>query len=668
MNDQLKTSFEFCGFRLTPSEHLLVTNGSPVPLSPKAFEILVLFIENPGELITKQDIMQTVWPESYVEESNIQVHISAIRKALGNPELIETVPKKGYRFKGHVEKVDIEPIRSVVALTPADTDDSTTKQESEHAAGSRKYITRGRHGQRLLVFLFGMIVLSVLIVLGVVERSRISAIFHRQANFDLSQLDVRRVTDNGSSFDAALSPDGKFLVYQTLDRDKFSVWLMEPATGSRVQIVTPGDQRRSGFVFSPGGDQLYFISSDRQAGSVSNLYRMPRLGGDPVKILEQLDSAVSFSPDGSEFAFIRNDKTAGESSLMISSIAGDSVRSIASRKLPNLYPTGKRPAWSPDGRSIAVIGRNTDEKFLRVLLVDIGDRSERPLSNENWSAVQDVAWLANSNKLLVTAQDDINFGPLQLWKVSTLDGTAEKVSRELQSYVGLSVDQNASTLVSTRNEAFQNIWVQQGKDFPSAKQIISNKGSGRVDLSWTHDGHILYTSNTDGHSNIFLIDADGSNATQLTNDIFEKRSPIASPDRKYIVFVSSQTGPEQVWRMNPDGSSQRQLTSTKTFLSPQISLDGKWVIFLTWSDGKASIWKTSIDGSEPILLKSDLSFVPKISHDLGMIAFADKTVENQNMTLTVIRFSDGSIVSTFKLPAGTYTNSVEWTPDDKAVL
>jgi Tol biopolymer transport system component/DNA-binding winged helix-turn-helix (wHTH) protein len=668
MNGQEKITFEFCGFRLTPSEQTLTKDGGAVALSPKAFEILVLFVQNPGELITKQDIMQSVWPESYVEESNIQVHISAIRKILGNAELIETVPKKGYRFTGQVVKVDPKAVRDVDTFIPAEGAASTAKQESADTGREREVIPGNYGRSRLVVYAFGAITLLALVIFGVSQRSRLSAMFRRPVNFDLSQMNARRVTDTGSSFDAALSPDGKFLVYQSLDRNKFSVWLMEPASGSHVQIIPPGDQRRSGFVFSPSGDELYFISSDKQAGSVSNLYKIPKLGGDPIKVLDQLDSPISFSPDGLEFAFIRSDKTAGESSVMVSSIDGSGLRSIASRKIPNLYPTGKRPAWSPDGRSIAVIGRNGDEKFLRVFLVNVGDGSENPISDEKWSAVQDVAWLGDSNTILVTAQDDIDFGPLQLWKIAVAGNKAEKVSREIQSYVGLSLDQNARTLVSTRNDAFENIWVQQGYDFPSAKQIITNKGSGRVDLSWTGDGRIAYTSNADGHSNIYLMNADGSNVSPLTNDIFDKRSPIASPDRKYVVFVSSQIGPEQIWRVDLDGSDQRQLTSAKTFLAPQITRDGKWVIYLTWNDGRASIWKTSIDGGESQLLKGDLPYVPKVSPDLKTIAFVEKPADSQDLTLKVISFANDSAVGTYRLPPGTYANSVEWTPDGKAVL
>jgi DNA-binding winged helix-turn-helix (wHTH) protein/TolB-like protein len=101
--------YEFGPFRLEPAEHLLLRERQPVALTPKNFDFLVFLVENHGRLVTKQQIMQAVWPGSYVEEANLTVSISWLRKTLGEKEggrqYIETVPKKGYRFTAAVTKV-----------------------------------------------------------------------------------------------------------------------------------------------------------------------------------------------------------------------------------------------------------------------------------------------------------------------------------------------------------------------------------------------------------------------------------------------------------------------------------------------------------------------------------------------------------------------------------
>jgi DNA-binding winged helix-turn-helix (wHTH) protein/TolB-like protein len=104
--------YEFARFRLDPGQHLLLREGKPVSLSPKAFELLLVLIQSGGRLLTKDDLMQRLWPDSFVEEANLTVNISALRKALGDSldgqEFIETVPKHGYRFIAAVKELQEE--------------------------------------------------------------------------------------------------------------------------------------------------------------------------------------------------------------------------------------------------------------------------------------------------------------------------------------------------------------------------------------------------------------------------------------------------------------------------------------------------------------------------------------------------------------------------------
>jgi DNA-binding winged helix-turn-helix (wHTH) protein/TolB-like protein len=107
--------YEFGPFRLDPAEHLLLGDGKPVALTPKAFDILCMLAQNSGRLLTKEELMKRVWPNSFVEEANLSVNISALRRALGDTpngqELIATVPKLGYRFVIPVREVRTETTR-----------------------------------------------------------------------------------------------------------------------------------------------------------------------------------------------------------------------------------------------------------------------------------------------------------------------------------------------------------------------------------------------------------------------------------------------------------------------------------------------------------------------------------------------------------------------------
>ncbi len=110
MNDDPPvTRLQFGAVTLIPSERVVLKDGQPVPFTPKAFDLLAVLASNPARLLTKEHLMQAVWPDAIVEESNLAYHVFAIRKALGEngdgERYIETVPKQGYRFIAPVTRI-----------------------------------------------------------------------------------------------------------------------------------------------------------------------------------------------------------------------------------------------------------------------------------------------------------------------------------------------------------------------------------------------------------------------------------------------------------------------------------------------------------------------------------------------------------------------------------
>jgi TolB-like protein len=91
------SSYRFGTFELQPNERRLLAGGEPVVLGPRAFDLLVALVERPGQLVTKKELLDCVWPSLVVEENNLQVQVSALRKILGQ-EAIATIPGRGYRF------------------------------------------------------------------------------------------------------------------------------------------------------------------------------------------------------------------------------------------------------------------------------------------------------------------------------------------------------------------------------------------------------------------------------------------------------------------------------------------------------------------------------------------------------------------------------------------
>src|SRR5580765_8615222 len=113
---QINRLYEFGSFRLDSHKRLLLKGSEPVALTPKVIETLIVLVENRGRVISKDELMKTLWPDSFVEESNLSQNIFVLRKALGDSQekrYILTVPGRGYQFIGTVRDIPVQPQEEV---------------------------------------------------------------------------------------------------------------------------------------------------------------------------------------------------------------------------------------------------------------------------------------------------------------------------------------------------------------------------------------------------------------------------------------------------------------------------------------------------------------------------------------------------------------------------
>ncbi|MCI0337855.1 MAG: protein kinase, partial [Acidobacteria bacterium] len=136
VSKQHRRIYEFAPFKVDVAERLLSRDGEVIDLKPKVFDLLVLFVQNAGRLMEKEQLLQSLWPDTVVEEVNLNVNVSTLRKALGEspaaPQYIETVPKRGYRFIADVTEHELAP--PPVEITPAVTIPSDYNGETESFA------------------------------------------------------------------------------------------------------------------------------------------------------------------------------------------------------------------------------------------------------------------------------------------------------------------------------------------------------------------------------------------------------------------------------------------------------------------------------------------------------------------------------------------------------
>src|SRR5215470_9492207 len=119
--------YEFGPFRLTTGDHRLYRNGEVILLPPKEFDLLLLLVQNPGQVMNRESLIKALWPNTVVEEANLNVHISALRKALaesgGEQHFIETLPRLGYRFIAPVTEVNMAAAISSISHALAENGD-----------------------------------------------------------------------------------------------------------------------------------------------------------------------------------------------------------------------------------------------------------------------------------------------------------------------------------------------------------------------------------------------------------------------------------------------------------------------------------------------------------------------------------------------------------------
>jgi serine/threonine protein kinase/Tol biopolymer transport system component len=494
----------------------------------------------------------------------------------------------------------------------------------------------------------------------------------RVAHF--SEISLARLTNSGNAIDATISPDGKYIVYVLSDRSSQSLWIRQVSTANDKLIVQPAPVGYFGTTFSPDGNDLYYvIKANLDAGT---LYRIPTLGGTPVKLTEKIDGPVSFSPDGKQFAFVRgNYPTAGSSALVIANIDGTGERELAVKKFPDrfspIFFTG--PSWSPDGKIVATAVATTGGQS-RLLGFSVADGKEQQLWQQQWAFTGRAQWLPDMSGLLVVAGETA--AAAQLWFVEHPGGNGRRVTNDLGTYRSIGLTQDGKTVTTVQAQGLVNLWIARDGEVAKASRLptgnVSFYSSSGNNVSWTPDGRIVFVSNEGGNPNIWITNPDGSERKQLTANDAANFSPIVSPDGKYIVFSVWRAGKKSLWRMQVDGRNPVQLTFGIVDSFPSISPDSRWVIYTAESGAKPTLWKISIDGGTPVKIMERNVTMGVISPDGKYIAFtypesADATAPANRVA--VIPFEGGEPIKTFQVNAsGTVLAIVQWANDGKSVL
>ena len=570
------TDWEFDRFTVLTGRRLLLGEGTPIALTSKAFDTLVVLIENRDRVVTKDELLRSVWPDVEVEEGNLTQQIFLLRKALGEsaqqPRHIVTIPGHGYRFTARVTAISDDSGAALPATEPR----------------------RGVPWTITGLAVFGVIALfAVLLGPGWMpaEEAGVRADFKKH---------IAKVTESGKATFSAISRDGQYIAYIEDDGNEYSLWSKHLGSEGRTPVVARQPLWLGHVTFSPDGDYLYFVreSPDSAAGI---LYRIPTLGGVETPILEDVDSAISFSPDGREFVFQRGANP--ESHIIVAAAGGSPHRILAKRKFPVAFSLSA-PDWSPDGKVVATTVSEGGNPSRSIVLLSLDDGSSKELYRTTLD-VGRLRWVPDGSGLLAVMGEGLwrrQFGRVMggaIWRIEAPSGRAERLTTDLANHdpCCLDVGADGAVVANIVNTLVSDLWIAPAERLDERKQVTSDHPVvGRH--SWLPDNDTVVYRDLSGRVN--AVARDGRAFTlPLPEGQSWTGSVSACRDGRYVIFATMPS--KNIWRVTPNAGGATKLTSGFNDFNPACSPDGASVLYARREkdDPSPSLWRVSIEGGAP---------------------------------------------------------------------
>jgi eukaryotic-like serine/threonine-protein kinase len=479
--------------------------------------------------------------------------------------------------------------------------------------------------------------------------------------FDLQNVQVIKLTDTGDAVSAAISADGRYVVYARRDAENESLWLRQVATGNDVQILPPAAVYFPGLTFSPDDNYIYFVRSDPNDLWSRNLYTVSALGGEVRLVLRSVDSPVGFSPDGRQFVYTRGRGKDYAIQVRIANADGSGDRLLADMR--ERHPDWQFGAtWSPDGRTIAVSVVPWG-KQLRSLLntVSVSDGAVQVLYSSP-SPIGGPVWMPDGEGLLAPMADPTNKNLTQFWAVSYPQGHARQLTKELMDHdLRISTTRDANILASIAVTRIANVWMSPAADMSRAEQVTSGK-LALQNVAEAPDGRLLIDTD-DGK--LWIMNPDGGDRRRFTD--VDAGGPMQCGP--FVVFFSFTTGTMTLMRANADGSNVTKLVSGDVYTAA-CSPDGKFVFYPTLSPPQ-KIWRLPVAGGSPVEiaeLVGDIFGQISIAPDGKLLAYAYHESRDgaSGTRVALLPTGGGPAIRSIRVPDGIW--SICWFPDNRALL
>lgn len=638
MSSSVSHFYEFGPYRLDAAERTLWRGAEAVHLTPKEFDTLLVFVKGGGRLMSKEELLKEIWPNTFVEEATLAQNVFTLRKALakgdegGAQQYIETVPRRGYRFVAKVsERVQTgathapaEPfVASPAALTGAHVDEGraheTTPATSEattphaFASGGNGDGDDGGVESHVTTKSDETATAPALTSTSAAPSTSSASASSKGVAAVPSPVRAGRPVRAAILIAAACVLGFAGLVYAVL---RFSVrpetaQPRPPAFQSMkvTRLAVAGDVQEA--VISPDGKYLAYIAPDgasqsiwvRQVGASSNAQKVVA----PVEEGGYL--GLLFSPDSRHIYYARFKQGTPAPALFQVPVLGGTTKQI-------LDSINSPISFAPDGERFAFLrGDPGAGRSLFTASADGGDVRRVPAPIPAGVLVGLPALSPDGKLIACIYGSNVNPNPdstlFGVTAFSVADGTETKITPERWLAVNeLSWLPDGSGLIL--NGAEQELSPPQiwQLSFPGGEaRRITNDLNSYQGASVTADGTSLVTVQTDRIPNVWVApNGDAARARQITSGTgkFDGYYGVSwTPDGR-IVYASIASGSWDIWVMNADGTGQRQLTvGARSNYGPSVSADGRHIVFVSNRAGDAfNVWRMDIDGANPKQLTS----------------------------------------------------------------
>jgi Tol biopolymer transport system component/DNA-binding winged helix-turn-helix (wHTH) protein len=660
-------------------------HGVRLRLPRQSFQILKMLLERPGSLITREELRQVLWPsDTFVDfDHSLNAAVNRLREALGDsadePRLVETLPRRGYRFIGEIALLTAAP------EPPGATQVSTFRGTSEVLPSADTLIRLSALRYSIMSFAVALLAGAVLFL--------IYGKLHRVA--PQKQRALTRVTfDKGLQFGATWSPDGRFVAYSSDRGGKFDIWVQQVSGGDPVQI-TKGPGHNWQPEWSPDGKYIAYRSEDGDGG----LFVIPALGG--MGLARKIVSGGFYprwSPDSTQILF-QSTASQGENQFYVASLDGSQPREVMTGRRPLL---AKSAAWHPDGKRISVwgSGKGPVPTFWTVPVVggegvesEIDPQILRQLADVSASLDDQVgrdtkfSWMPSGKAIIF---ERTFRGVRNLWKMSVDPETLRAYAIERLT-VGSGLDTDFAISADGKRVAFTaesdrvQVWI-----FPfdgihgrltGAGAAVTSPGEEAWDPNLSRDGKKLaFTALRAGKWELReQSQMDGDTPVVADDSNYDRWGAVWSPDGKRLAYGRAKTGVngQQLVIWSAEGRTEQPLTPLRHVHErvTDWSNDGKQLLLSQVTSGFALISTLPaipLPNSQTlprIIAAKDAHYLwqPHFSPDGQWVAFLDQSSHFTRLEsiVYITRATGGPWI---RVTGGNFwVDKPRWAPDGKII-